>query len=658
MAAEAGPVTHCSKTVLDARRWLAAALAAAGAIGPIEQIGSIGPIAHASSQDGAADAPQAFVSTWLNLLDNWGFGEVAEPSSEHAARIPWWKVVAGEPRIVELQSGPARSWGVLETPNGAVVRQPVAASLAALRLRDDGTDPGSDGNAVGFDVAGQVSGPGVVTLIDGGGGRASVRVRPNDVGQFEIELAEFEAVLGRTAVPRFEIELSNDGSDVPARWSLILARAPFLDYSGDLRRVLHDELDWIFTLWLERCLDREGPRETSFTCRMLDVVTGATLITVEAVGQPQPLYELMLDAWAIDRDPEWGAALERYVDELLTIGVHPVTGVPRQWDCVRDVPLDRNALEIGKAFHFLIDLAEKGPEPFRERALAAATKLGETVLAKGVLPDGSIAPIYVPEDASPRTDAAPLRRLDVAAELARLAKLTGDRRFTEAAERALAEFEFTNHWPGTWDRIDPGFDDSFGHYGARAVTMLEAFPDDPVFRRVVASGWKVYAPLWRDALRFGGSMAADQVRCWDLLERYTRLEPSARDEFRLTLADAVRAHFKGEQYGNGAWGDVTYFDFDPKVGLSVGDLPGAPANLLWGLGIANRRELALAAVDSNGRTVLGDVPARFTAVFLSTREAYKRPFGYLSTQRERSGANPGAGELRVARGLIEMLGTL
>ncbi|MBI5435151.1 MAG: hypothetical protein HZA52_20115, partial [Planctomycetes bacterium] len=304
----------------------------------------------------------------------------------------------------------------------------------------------------------------------------------------------------------------------------------------------------------------------------------------------------------------------------------------------------------------------KGPEKFRERALAAGKKLGETVLAQGVLPDGSIAPIYVPADAAPRTDAPPLRRLDVAAELARLSKLTGDPRFADAARRAIAEIEFTNHWPGEWDRIDPGFDDSFGHYGARAVTMLEAFPADPVFRRVVASGWKVYGPLWIDALRFGGSMAADQVRCWDLLERYMRLEPAgstARDEFRRTLALAVRAHFKGEQYGNGAWGDVTYQDFDPKIGLSVGDLPGAPANLLWGLGIAHRRELALDDARL-GRAAFAprEVEARFTAVFLSTREAYKRPYGYLSTQRERTGANPGAGELRVARGLIEMLGTL
>ncbi|MCK6446648.1 MAG: hypothetical protein L6Q99_09675 [Planctomycetes bacterium] len=638
-------MTQRAKPAFLEPRWIAGALPAL----------ALSLSTHVAAQDPAPEAPQPFIGAWCNLLDNHSFGEVSDAEGELAARIPWWKVVSGEPRIVEWHADPTHPWGVLETPKGAVVRQPVAAYAAALR---ESLLPSALESAT-FDVKGRLEGPGVVTLIDGSGGRARVPVRATDTGEFEIELAEFEAALGRAAVPRFEIELSNDDSDVPARWSLVLARTPLIEYAGELRRVLHDELDWIFSLWLERCLDREGPRETSFTCRMLDVVTGATLVTVEAVGQPQPLYELMLDAWAVDHDPQWGAALERYVEELLSIGVHPVTGIPRQWDCVRDVPLDRNALEIGKAFHFLIDLAEKGPERFRERALAASKKLGETVLAKGVLPDGSIAPIYVPEDASPRTDAAPLRRLDVAAELARLAKLTGERRFTEAAERALAEFEFTNHWPGTWDRIDPGFDDSFGHYGARAVTMLEAFPDDPVFRRVVASGWQVYGPLWRDAIRFGGSMAADQVRCWDLLERYTRLEPSARDEFRRTLIGAVSAHFKGEQYGNGAWGDVTYFDFDPKVGLSVGDLPGAPANLLWGLGIANRRELALGDPElGSAAGIGGSIEAMFTAVFLSTREAYKRPFGYLSTQRERSGANPGAGELRVARGLIEMFATL
>ncbi|MCC6406596.1 MAG: hypothetical protein IT453_05500, partial [Planctomycetes bacterium] len=549
--------------------------------------------------------------------------------------------------------------GSVVTRKGDALRQPIAFYSGTLRVPGD-----VDVALGGFEVRGSVAGPGVITLIDGTGARASVRVHADENGDFRSSLHDFDALLPTPVVPRFVLELSNDGSDTPAKWGPIATSVdlPCPPTSDWLQKELHAELDWIFRLWLERGLDREGPRETSFTCNMLDVVTGAKLVTVEAVSQPQPLYELMLDAWVIDHDPAWGAALERYVEEFLTLGIQPDTGIPRQYDCVRDEPLDRNALEIAKAFHFLLDLAEKGPEEFRERALAAGKELGETVLAKGVLPDGSIAPIYVPADASPRTDAPPLRRLDVAAELARLSKLTGDPRFAAAARRAIAEIEFTNHWPGEWDRIDPGFDDSFGHYGARAVTMLEAFPDDPVFRRVVASGWRVYGPLWSEALRFGGSMAADQVRCWDLLERYMRLEPAgstARAEFRRTLALAVRAHFKGEQYGNGAWGDVTYQDFDPKIGLSVGDLPGAPANLLWGLGIAHRRELALDDA-SLGRAAFAprQVEAMFLAVFLSTRDAYKRPYGYLSTQRERTGANPGAGELRVARGLIEMLATL
>ena len=40
----------------------------------------------------------------------------------------------------------------------------------------------------------------------------------------------------------------------------------------------------------------------------------------------------------------------------------------------------------------------------------------------------------------------------------------------------------------------------------------------------------------------------------------------------------------GEQYGNGAWGDVTIFGFSPKVsGMQVGDFTGAPQILLHGL---------------------------------------------------------------------------
>jgi hypothetical protein len=124
------------------------------------------------------------------------------------------------------------------------------------------------------------------------------------------------------------------------------------------------------------------------------------------------------------------------------------------------------------------------------------------------------------------------------------------------------------------------------------------------------------------------------------------------------LAMAARAHFKGEQYDNGAWGDVTFFEFDPKTGLAVGDLPGAPANLLWGLGICARKSIDLDRAKSLEGLSRDDVIALYSAVFLSTVETYKRPYGYLSTQRERTGQNPGGGELRVARGWVEMLGNL
>ncbi len=606
----------------------------------------------------------------FDALDNVLFSDVGDPAAKDskAHRASWWlpPIDALDQRSRANGSDEkVAEWQGIETPAGVVARQAVAAYSPALRVPVSPTSTKSrtllPDPVDGFEVNGVASGPCVVTLIDGSGGRASVRPKFSGASNsFTIPLREFDAQLGRPAVPRFEIELSNDGSDVPVRWSWVRVRALMPSvWPSTLEALIRAELDSIFDIWLTRCVDREGPKQTSFTCTMIDVVTGEKILTASAVSQPQPLYELMLDAYAIDHDAKWRAALERYLDDFLTLGVHPTTGLPRQWDCIRDVPLDDAPFEIAKAFEWLLDAAEKGPETYRERALAAAKKIGDTVLAHGILPDGSIAPIYVPASGAPKTDAASLRRLDVPAVLTRLSKATGDLRYVDAARRATAEFEFTNFWPGTWNDIDPGFDDSFGHYGARAVTMLECYPNDPLFKRVAESGWRTYAPLWRDALRFGGSIAADQVRCWDLLERYTRLSPSSREEFSELLADAVRAHFKGEQYNNGAWGDVTFFEFNPKTGLAVGDLPGAPANLLWGLGIASRKTLDWSGVKALGNRLPNRSPqSLFTAVFLSTLDTYKRPFGYLSTQRQRDVTNPGAGELRCARGLVEMLGNL
>ncbi|MBI5435122.1 MAG: hypothetical protein HZA52_19970, partial [Planctomycetes bacterium] len=285
----------------------------------------------------------------VSLIDNGWFGELPEKDTddERAQRFPWWTTVSGSPTSADwAESGDAAfgAWGFVVTRKGDALRQPIALYSGTLRVPNDAHDP-----TEGFEVRGSVQGPGVITLIDGTGARASIRLEAasGDIRDFRIPLHEFDAAPPLPLVPRFVLELSNDGSDTSAKWGpvVVLVDLP-CPPSGWLKQQLHAELDWIFRLWLERGLDREGPRETSFTCNMLDVVTGVKLLTVEAVSQPQPLYELMLDAWVIEHDAAWGAALERYVEEFLTLGIQPDTGIPRQYDCVRDEPLDRNALEI------------------------------------------------------------------------------------------------------------------------------------------------------------------------------------------------------------------------------------------------------------------------------------------------------------------------
>jgi hypothetical protein len=76
---------------------------------------------------------------------------------------------------------------------------------------------------------------------------------------------------------------------------------------------------------------------------------------------------------------------------------------------------------------FLLDVAERGSTRFRERAKIAAKKIGDTVLAKGLLPTETVPASYVPKDGTPNVSVNQLRRLDVPLQLVRLSKLTGDR---------------------------------------------------------------------------------------------------------------------------------------------------------------------------------------------------------------------------------------
>jgi hypothetical protein len=255
----------------------------------------------------------------------------------------------------------------------------------------------------------------------------------------------------------------------------------------------------------------------------------------------------------------------------------------------------------------------------------------------------------VPGTGEPVLGYSHLRRFDVTAPLTRLGAREGDERYRDLGREAVVEFEYTWMWPGTWEAIDPGFDDDYGHYASRALVMSRAFPEEASFRRVLRGGYDFYAPLWRDALRLGGNVAADQVRCWSIVAGLAELEPELRDEVAELLRAARRVHFKGEQYQNGAWGDVTIFGFDPKAGLQVGDLPGMPQNILGGLGSIYREELGLRDEETR---------AMFTAVMRSSEEHYKQPHGYLVTRALHKGANPGGGSLRFAAPLAEMLARL
>ena len=279
--------------------------------------------------------------------------------------------------------------------------------------------------------------------------------------------------------------------------------------------------------------------------------------------------------------------------------------------------------------------------------------MARTVLARGVLPDGEVAVSYRPSDARPFFDVARLRRLDVAEQLARLAAATADEalaaRLLRTAEEACLTLEYDHFWPGDWRNIDPGFDDNYGHYGGRAAAMWRAHPKNQVFRSLALSGLERYTPLWHDALRYGGNVASDQVRCWKIFRDVAALEPGYRGGVSRLLDAAAHSHFRGQQIGDGAWIDTTVQGFYPRA-LPVGDLGGVPQNLLSGLGmIYDARFPELRSADTR---------AMFTAVLRTTVERFGQRNGFVG-RRLATGAgaaNPGfAGSLRFCTGLIDML---
>ena len=562
----------------------------------------------------------------VQLLDNGDFREApASPDTRTSPRLPWWVVEGAPPRVVEREGA---AWLVLEA--GSIARQPIAAF---------------EPTAQGIRLKGRVRGAGRLTLVDSAGARSAF-----DLGSADGEAVEFE-IRGEDMapiVPRLELELAVRDGGRAAEWTGLQALVPLpCPAPADLRAEIVSALRWIFDTWRVQSADLTG-RPTAFSSAQFDAVTGDRLGPIP--GGIFPLQLFLAEALERHEEPTWRAELEAYLADYLELGLHGETGLPRKWDTLADAPLDQTFAQIGMDLSFLIGIAEHGRDPWKSRARAAAARIGETVLAQGVLPDGSVAAEYRPADGAISTNVPPLRRLDVPCQLARLGALLGDERYLRAARDAVAELEYTHFWSGSWSEIDPGFDDDFGLYGARAVEMLRAYPSEPAFRILFDSGWRRYAPLWRDSARFGGTVAADQVRCWVLLADAVRLRPDLAPEVDPRIDAAARAHWKGEQYPGGAWGDVTFFGFEPKTGLEVGDLPGTPANLLNGLAAAHERATGARREE---------LRALYTAVLRSTLAEYRRPYGCLTTRREHSGgANPAGGELRLLPGLVRMLGQL
>ncbi|MBI5362050.1 MAG: hypothetical protein HZA53_02650 [Planctomycetes bacterium] len=586
----------------------------------------------------------------VEFLDNGAFAEdnAAAIDREGVRRIPWWRSSLGMEQVValddELRPRDANDSGArlhaARTRGGEFLEQPVPAYAPFARsLR----------------IAGEVLGSGVVVVRDVApdGARGEARFELDDAPAwraFAITGDALAAKLGREPMPRFVVRFEAANTNGLAHWRALTASAELpCPTEAELKAELKGVLDWVIHECLTRGIDDVGPKKTGWMCHYFDAVTGERITTARAVSF-FAFFDLLRMALEGGESAEWRAGLDRFLASLLEDGLHPVTGLPRAWDCETDVPRDDVPLEIGLTLGFLIDVAERGPDAWRARCKAAAVKLGETVLAKGLLPDGNVAASYFPSDGRVNSNVGRLRRLDVLAQLARLSKLAGDARFESASREALWTFEYSHAWSGTWQQIDPAFDDEYGHYGARAATSWRAAPQEKVFRELALGGWRHFRPLWTDSVRLGGTCAADQVRCWVLLMDVAELAPEEKDAIRAATWPAVRGHFKGEQGGSGAWEDLTVIDFDSQAtfALKVGDFPGAPQNLLHGL----------SAVYEPGYLRTDEVRAMYTAVLRSSLETYKRPHGFLMETKQRDGPNSAMGSMRMLLGLAKMYAKL
>ncbi|TAJ04002.1 MAG: hypothetical protein EPO68_17260 [Planctomycetota bacterium] len=621
-----------------------AVLALAGALD--SAVMAQAPASAGSTTPSAAPLPDGFAPRAFQVLGN-PLLEVRDPLDRGLAAelgyAPYWRTVRGTPRPLLLGRAEPGEWKELRAPDAPAARGVWLADGAQIAQGAALYAPLA--RELVLDVA--VTGRARIEVVDGAGKRFARDVdAPAGAPAVRITGAEIAAEFGAAPLPRLTVLVAGAG----ARVERIELRAalPAPDAAALLREI-ESELAWFFATWSERALDSVGPRATAFWARDFDAETGATLALLPKSPVLDAYWQQLLDAWEADPRPEWGALLERHFADLLELGLHPATGLPRAWNAERDEPFDDGTLEVHVYMRHLLELAERGPQSLRKRALGAALRIGELVLARGVLPDGSIAAAYRSFDGAPSTDTVPIRRLDVPAQLARLSAQSTDARFGNAAREALFALEFAHHWPGTWDHIDPGFDDNFGHYGERAVAAARALPSVAAFQEFAVTGYLRYGPLLTQALRFGGNIAADQTRCWWILRELAVLDPGLRDVTRVLLLEAARNHFHGQQGAAGAWLDVTIQGFEPISNLPVGDTSGVPQNLLGGLAHVYEREPDLAAPE---------LRAMFAAVMLSTRAQYKQQYGYVSGTRRSEGrgaTNSAAATLRYTSGLVAML---
>lgn len=557
----------------------------------------------------------------VDLVDNGAFEEtVGEDPS-----IAWWRVRAGAPRRGED--------GGLRTAAGDVLDQPLAVyGPLAHRLH----------------LGGRVEGRGRLELARADGEVVAAR---------EVE-GEFSWQPEGVGTGRLSLRLSGVEGAAPARWHLVRAIVGLPNpYESEFRKELDQAIWEIVDEWRNRGRDDFGPRSTLFMAFDFDAFSGVRSAPIRSVGL-HPFHVELLEWYALDTPisrhvPE--RALEWFLDHWLEYGLHPATGLPRLWDPVEDEPLDSRFVEIALSLRFLLDVVEQGPEDHRERALAAAVRIGEAVLEHGVLPDGSVAASYRPADGAPAPHSVPLRSLDVPAELARLGAVVDEPRFAAAARDAVLTLDYLHSWPATPRKIDPGFDDNYGHFGARSVVMWRHHPDEPVFRELALSGYRTYAPLLDRLLGLGGYVAADQVRCWKIFTDVAALAPDLAHDTPRLLRRAARNHFKGQQGDAGAWLDVTQENYEPVSNLPVGDLGGLPQNLLEGLAHLAHPRSGLASAERE------EMRAMFTAVWRSSREAYRGPYGYIFEARRRTGEdafNSASGSLRLLPALIDMLAAL